>query len=482
MRLAQKCRRPVKIVFTREEVLQGGTRPAAGALIDIAVGAGEDGRLVAIEGNYRLDAGGLPGMSPSLLMQASAALYQCPNLDLQGYDVVTNKPRTEAYRGPGGIQAAFAMEQAMDALCQRLDMDPLEFRRRNASVTGSMMPIGTPFPSIGLTTILEQREQSPLLDRSAARRHGFRRGRGLALGYWRGTSMTSAGHITIAGDGRPMVTMGAVDLSGTRTTMAQVVAEEFGLPIGDIHIQTGDTKSVGYSDGAAGSRVARTMTAALVEASRDALGAVARAAPPRSCSARPRSSTMPRGVFRARQRGGAAIALAELMQATLTDGAVVGRGVSTKLPLGVEIGAHVCDVEVDTGTGLVTVLRYTAFQDVGLALNPAAVEGQIEGSVVQGLGWALTEGFDYGPDGHLRNASLLDYRMPTALDVPRIDCVIVETPVPNVPYGVRGVGEVPIVPPAAAVANAIARAIGVRITRMPMTPERVLDAMRKARS
>ena len=168
------------------------------------------------------------------------------------------------------------------------------------------------------------------------------------------------------------------------------------------------------------------------------------------------------------------------MQATLTEGAVVGRGVSTKLPLGVEIGAHVCDVEVDTATGLVTVLRYTAFQDVGLALNPAAVEGQMEGSVVQGLGWALTEGFDYGADGRLRNASLLDYRMPTALDVPKIDCVIVETPVPNVPYGVRGVGEVPIVPPAAAVANAIARATGVRMTRMPMTPERVLAALKGA--
>ena len=181
----------------------------------------------------------------------------------------------------------------------------------------------------------------------------------------------------------------------------------------------------------------------------------------------------------AARASGAAISLAELMQATLTDGAVVGRGVSTKLPLGVEIGAHVCDVEVDTDTGLVTVLRYTAFQDVGLALNPTAVEGQMEGSVVQGIGWALMEGFDYGPDGRLRNASLLDYRMPTALDVPQIECVIVETPVPNVPYGVRGVGEVPIVPPAAAVANAIARATGVRVTRMPMTPERVLAALQR---
>ena len=477
VRLAQKCRRPVKLVFTREEVLQGGSGPAAAALIDIAVGADGEGRLVAIDGTYRLDAGGLPGLSPSLVMQASAALYQCPNLNLQGYDIVTNKPRTEAYRGPVGIQAYFAMEQAMDALCQRLDMDPLEFRKRNASVTGSTMPIGTPFPAIGLTTILDRVGEHACW-REPLPKGRYPRGRGLALGYWRGTSMTSAAHITIAGDGRPMVTMGAVDLSGTRTTMAQVVAEEFGLPLDDIHIQTGDSKSVGYSDGAAGSRVARTTTAALVEACADALGQLRKRAAEK-LQRRPEDLDYAAGRFHVRDAGGPAISLAELMQATLTDGAVIGRGSSTKLPLGVEIGAHVCDVEVDTDTGLVTVLRYTAFQDVGLALNPAAVEGQIEGSVVQGLGWALMEGFDYAPDGRLRNASLLDYRMPTALDVPKIDCVIVETPVPGVPYGVRGVGEVPIVPPAAAVANAIARATGVRIWHMPMTPERVLLALRR---
>ena len=480
VRLAQKCRRPVKLLLTREEVLQGGSGPAAGALIDIAVGADREGQLVAIDGIYRMDAGGLPGLSPSLLMQASAALYQCPNLNLVGHDVVTNKPRTEAYRGPGGIQAAFAMEQAMDALCQRLDLDPLAFRKRNASVTGSTMPIGTPFPSIGLTTILDRVGEHPCwrdpLPQNRIKGR-YPRGRGLALGYWRGTSMTSAAHITIAGDGRPMVTMGAVDLSGTRTTMAQVVAEEFGLPLEDIHIHTGDSKSVGYSDGAAGSRVARTTTAALVEACADALGQLRKRAAEK-LQRRPEDLDYAAGRFHVRDAGGPAITLPELMQATLTDGAVVGRGSSTKLPLGVEIGAHVCDVEVDTDTGLVTVLRYTAFQDVGLALNPAAVEGQIEGSVVQGLGWALMEGFDYATDGRLRNASLLDYRMPTALDVPKIDCVIVETPVPGVPYGVRGVGEVPIVPPGAAVANAIARATGVRMTRMPMTPERVLAALR----
>ncbi len=480
LRLAQKCGRPVKLVLTREEVLQGGSGPAAGAQIDIAVAADHTGRLTAIKGTYRMDAGGLPGLSPSLLMQASAALYQCPNLELTGFDVVTNKPRTEAYRAPGGTQGAFAVEQAMDALCQRLEMDPLEFRKRNASVTGSTMPIGTPFPAIGLTTILDRIGAHACWTDTLPQGH-HPRGRGLALGYWRGTSMTSAAHITIAGDGRPMVTMGAVDISGVRSTMAQVVAEEFGLSIDDVHVHTGDSKSVGYSDAAAGSRVARTSTAALVEASRDALDQLRiRAAEKLQCARD--ELDYAEGIFRVRQPQGTTISLADLMQATLAEGAIIGRGVSTKLPLGVEIGAHVCDVEVDTDTGLVTVLRYTAFQDVGLALNPTAVEGQMAGSVVQGLGWALMESFDYGADGRLRNASLLDYRLPTALDVPPIECVIVETPVPNVPYGVRGVGEVPIIPPAAAIANAIARAIGVRVTHMPMTPERVLRALREKRA
>lgn len=477
VRLAQKSGRPVKIVMSRDEVMVG-TGPAAAARISVRVGADQNGRLTAIEGRYHIDTGGIPGTATTLLMQASAAPYQCENLRLEGFDVVTNKPRTEAYRGPGGIQAAFAVEQAVDGLAQKLDLDPLELRRRNAAVTGSLMPIGTPFPSIGLTTILDHVAAHPCWTEPIAP-GSLPRGRGLAVGYWRGTSMTSACHITIAGDGRPMVTMGSVDLSGTRTTMAQVAAEEFQLSIDDVHVAMGDTKSASFSDAAAGSRVGRTMTAAVVEASRDALGQLKlRAAEKLQCGVG--EVTYAAGTFGTSHAGGATISLAGLMKATLTEGAIIGRGVSTRLSLGVEVGAHVCDVEVDPETGQVTVLRYTAFQDVGKALNPTAVEGQIEGSVAQGLGWALTEGFDYDAKGRLRNASLLDYRMPTALDLPPIECVIIETPVPNVPYGVRGVGEVPIVPPAAAVANAIARAIGVRISHMPMTPERVLRALKGA--
>jgi CO/xanthine dehydrogenase Mo-binding subunit len=482
VRLSEITGRPVKLVLTREEVFQGGSGPPAAARHKIEVAADSEGRLTAIKGLYRQDCGGLPGLPPSLMMQASAALYQCPHLHLEGFDVVTNKPRTEAYRGPGGIQAYFAMEQAMDALCQSLDMDALEFRKKNAAVTGSTMPIGTPFPSIGLVHILDAvGKHSCWTDALPAGRPGFPRGRGLALGYWRGTSMTSACHISISGDGRPMVTMGSADISGTRTTMAQVAAEQFELSIEDVLVTMGDTKSVGYSDGAAGSRLARTMAAAVVEASDKALAELRRRAG-RLLQSDPAALTYATGVFKVPGGQGASISLPEIMQATLTDGAIVETGVSTKLPLGVEVGCHVADVEVDEETGQVTVLRYTAFQDVGRALNPTAVEGQLEGSVVQGLGWALTEGFDYGEDGRLRNSSMLDYRMPTALDVPPIEAVILETPVPDVPYGLRGVGEVPIVPVAGCIANAVARAIGKRVTHMPMTPERVLRAISQAQS
>ena len=474
-RLSQMCGRPVKIVISREEVMVGGSGPAAAAEIEVRVGADKQGRISAIHGRYVFDTGGIPGTPTTLLMQASAAPYQCPNLYLEGYDIVTNKPRTEAYRGPGGIQAAFAMEQAVDELALKLDLDPLELRRRNAAVTGSQMPIGTPFPSIAFDTIAARIAAHDCWTQPLGT-GALPRGRGIAFGYWRGTSMTSAAHVTIAGDGRPMVTMGAVDISGTRTTMAQVAAEEFGIALDDVHIAMGDTKSVGYSDASAGSRVGRTMAAAVSYACKDALAQLrSRAAQKLQCAVDELSYGS--GVFRA---GAASISLYDLMRATLTEGAITGRGVSTKLPLGVEAGAHVCDVEVDTETGQVTVLRYTAFQDVGRALNPASVEGQIEGSAAQGIGWALTEGFDYAPDGRLRNASLLDYRMPTALDLPTIGVVIIETPVPDVPYGVRGVAEMPIVPVAACVANAVRRATGVRMSQMPMTPERIRAALKKS--
>lgn len=475
-KLSEKTGRPVRIVMSRAEVMVG-TGPACAARIAVRIGAARDGRLTAIEGAFHFDSGGFPGAPTTLSMQAAVNSYRCDDIRLEGFDVVTNKPRSESYRGPGGPQVAFAVEQAMDELAERLGLDPLAFRQLNASVTGSPNALGEPFPPVALAALLDAVTAHPCwTDPLPPSASGRPRGRGLALGFWRGTSLTSACHVTLSGDARLAVTIGAVDISGVRTAMAQVAAEEFGLEVGDIHVQTGDTKSVGFSEVAAGSRVARTMAVAVHLACQDALGELKRrAAVLLQCPAG--EVTYAGREFRART-GGASVTLAHLAQDSLKSGAVVGTGSSSNLPLGVEVGAHVCDVEVDPGTGGVTVLRYTAFQDVGRALNPTAIEGQMAGSVAQGLGWALTEYLDYDPAGPLRNPNLLDYRMPTALDVPGIECVILESPVPGIPYGVRGVGEVPIIPPAAAVANAVRRATGRPQSAMPMTPERVLRSLR----
>jgi xanthine dehydrogenase molybdenum-binding subunit len=475
-KLSEKCGRPVQLTFSREEVLQGGSGPTAALQGKVQIGASKDGVINAIKGRIHVDAGGLPDMNPGIILQVFAALYQTPNLFLEGFDVVTNKPRTEAYRAPGGVQAAFLMEQAIDELSQKLKIDPLEFRRRNASVTGSTMPAGTPFPSIGVLEIADAVAAHPCWT-TPLEEGAMPRGRGLAFGYWRGTSMTSACHVTISGDGRPMFTLGSVDISGAHTSMAQVAAEQFQMSLDDVYVATGDSKSVGYTDISAASRVTRTMAAAVVDASQAALTELKKRAA-NLMQLTSEELIYDHGAFRTARNNGPFVTVAEVMKATLTQGAIVCQGTSSNLPFGVEVGAHVCDVEVDRDTGQITVLKYTAFQDVGFALNPPAVEGQIEGSVVQGLGWAISEGFDYGSDGRLRNASLLDYRIPTALDVPSIDTVLLQKPVPGVPYGLRGVGEVPIVPVAACVANAVARAIGSRVTQMPMTPERVFRAMK----
>ena len=474
-KLAEKCGRPVKIVLSRGEVMIG-TGMAPGAEIEVKVGARNDGTLTAIQARYLFDSGGLPGVDTSLQLQASANLYQCPNLHLEGLGIVTNKPRAESYRAPGGPQAAFAVEQAMDELALRLSMDPVEFRQRNASTTGSPMVIGTPFPPIALDAILARvAAHSCWTDPVPPGRNP--RGRGLAIGYWRGTSMTSACHISLTGDANAMVTVGAVDIAGTRTAMTQIAAETLGLAPEEVHVQMADTKSVAFTNISAGSRVTRTMAAAVYDASQQMIAQLKqRAAEQLQCAAA--DVVYADKAFHKDRPDGPSITLAALARASMLEGPIVASGVSTRLPLGVEIGAQVADVEIDPATGQVTVLRYTAFQDVGRAVNPAGVEGQIEGSVAQGLGWALTEGFDYDPEGRLRNANLLDYRIPTALDLPLIDCVIIETPVPGVPFGLRGVGEVPIIPPAAAVANAIARATGRRMLAMPMTPERVLTALK----
>jgi xanthine dehydrogenase molybdenum-binding subunit len=277
-------------------------------------------------------------------------------------------------------------------------------------------------------------------------------------------------------DGTVEAVVGSVDLTGTRTSLTQVVAEEFGLSADEVQVTVGDTDSVGYTDVSGGSRITYTMSAALNKACRDALDQLKQRAA-EQLEANLEDLEYADRRFFVRGSPQKAATLQELAKASVMgSGPIIGKGTATRMGLAHEFAVHIADVEVDPDTGKVKIIHYTAFQDVGCAVNPTQVEGQMQGGTVQGIGWALTEEYAYDK-GILRNPTLLDYRMPTALDLPMITTEIVEVPAPDGPYGIRGVGEVPIVPPPAALANAIYRAIGVRMHELPMSPERVRRAI-----
>ncbi|GBD11735.1 Putative xanthine dehydrogenase molybdenum-binding subunit XdhA [bacterium HR23] len=474
--LSQKTGRPVQIVLTREEVLRA-TGPGSPLVAHIKVGARRDGQITAIQAKFIYDSGAFPGGPVAGGVLSALAPYKTLHMRVDGYDVVTNKPRVAAYRAPGATASCFAMEALMDEVAEALGMDPIDFRLRNAVEEGDPMPNGLTWGRIGLKAMLERARRSPAWTEPLT---GPYRGRGMALGFWRGGTNTSSCHITVNADGSVNVTVGSVDLSSTRTGIAQMVAECLGIPFEQVRIVVGDTDTVAHTDNSGGSRITYSMSAAVYQASQDLLGKMkVRAAgmlgvPPEQVEYRDgrffvsdipdKFKTFPEVCY-ASTRGG---------------GALQGFGSNGRLKMAPAFSLHIADVEVDPETGKVRILRYTTFQDVGRAINPTLIEGQMQGGAVQGIGWALTEEYVFDEKGVLRNASLLDYRMPVALDLPMIDCEIIEVPASDGPFGVRGVGEAPIVPPAGALANAIYRATGVRFYRLPMSPERVFWALREA--
>ena len=473
--LAQKTGRPVKLVISREEVLRA-TGPGSPAVITVKAGARKDGTLTAASAIMRYDAGAFPGSPVSRGLLVGLAPYRLANLHAEGYDVVTNKPRVAAYRAPGGTPAGFAVDSLMDELAEALTIDPLEFRRRNAAQEGDILPLGMPLNRIGLSQMLDQITTHPCwtdpLD-------GPNRGRGLALGYWIGGAFTSSAEIKINPDATVAIFVGTVDLTGTRTTISQMVADELQLDPGQVTIKVGDTDSAPYADLSGGSRITYTMSVATHQACQDVLGQLkARAAEKLKVSTNEVEYTQTK--LWARSDPQQVVTLEELARESVAwgSGPIVGKGSTTRMQPAHAYAAHVADVEVDPDTGKVTILRYTCFQDVGKAINPAQVEGQIQGGAVQGIGWALNEEYIFDK-GVLANASLLDYRCPVALDLPMIEVSLTEVPASEGPYGLRGVGEVPIVPPAATLANAIYRATGTRLQELPMNPERIFWALHK---
>ncbi len=472
--LARRAGRPVKLVMTRTEVLLA-TSPTPGTYIRVKVGARRDGRLCAAAAELCYEAGAFPGSMVGSGAEPLFACYDIPHARIDGYDVVVNKPKTGAYRAPGTTPPAFAMEQVIDELAERLGLDPLEFRLLNSAREGTERIDGSVFTRVGSLEVLQAAREHP---HYRAPLEGPNRGRGVAYGYWRNWGGQSSCTLTLNADGSVSLLTGSMNVSGALTSVAMQAAEALGLPLEQVRIGMGDTDSVGYADYTSGSRTTFATGLAAIEAARDVIEQLrARAALLWRVS--PVDVSFGQGVFASRDGAGHLTFrdLAGLMGAT--GGPVTGRGNvdADRVGFGAAFGAHIVDVEVDPETGKVTILRYTAVQDVGHAIHPGQVEGQIKGGAVQGIGWGLYEGCQYAPDGSLLNPTLLDNKLPTALDAPAVEPVIVEVPNPNHPFGVRGVGEIPIVPPPAALANAIYRATGRRMEQLPMTPGYILERL-----
>ncbi len=471
--LAQKARRPVKLVLSRAEDLTSG-RPAPGAVVSLKLGATREGRLTAVSGSVMYNSGAFPQLLGAEGIITGLGHYRIPNLKFDGYSVVTNRPPVGAYRAPGAPQTTFAMESAMDMLAEALGLDPIELRLKNIVIEGDPMPSDLPFPRLGFRETLEAVARHP---RYQSKRQGKNVGRGVACGFWMGGVGSSAAHVNLNADGSVALVVGSVDLTGTRTTLAQIAAEALGIPYESVSVVIADTDTAPYSDITAGSRTTHQMGAAVYRACQDAKAQIVQRAAVR-LRADPSEIEMVDGKLRVRGAPEKQVTLAELARASITssEGAITGRGavgVPSRIPT---FSVHVVDMEVDPETGKARVLDCLVAQDAGLAVNPSLVEGQMQGAVAQGIGWALSEEYFYD-NGIVRNTTLLDYRQPTSLDVPFIDTLIVEVPSPTSVYGIKGIAEAPLVPAMAAIANAINAAAGVRLTELPMTPESVFRAL-----
>ncbi len=473
--LSRKTGKPVKVLMSRADVFEG-TGPTPGSYVRVKMGATNDGRITAAEAYLAFEAGAYPGSPVGAASFCVFSPYKVENGTVDGYDVVVNKPKTAAYRAPGATNAAFAAETVIDEICEKIGMDPLEFRVLNSAKEGDIRIDGPPTPHVGFVETVEAAKDHP---HYSAPLEGENRGRGVASGYWPNFGMKSSVVINVTADGTISLVEGSTDIGGTRASIAMQAAEVLGIPAESVTPTVADTDSVGYTAVTGGSRTAFATGYAAYEAAQDVKQQmIERAAKLWEVDAG--EVEFGDGIFSTVNGQEQEIDFKGLAaRLDETGGPVVGRGTADPNQPGPSIGLHVVDVEVDPDTGKIEILRYTATQDAGKAIHPSYVEGQIQGGAVQGIGWALNEEYIYNEKGEMTNASFLDYRIPTCLDLPMIDAVIVEVPNPGHPYGVRGVGETPIIAPPAAIANAVYRAIGVRMKELPMSPGRVLQAMGK---
>jgi CO/xanthine dehydrogenase Mo-binding subunit len=491
--LARATGRAVKVMTTSEEELTAAYARQP-AIVELKTGVTRDGRILAREGRLWFDTGAFAGSGPGVASVATLMLagpYRIPNLLLEGYAVYTHKTNFGSFRAPSGPQANFAVESQMDIIADALGLDPLELRLRNIVREGEEGPTGQVLTAVGLEECLRKAAAAIGWEE---RRPAPGRGKGIACGWWTTTGGSSGVYVKVNPDGTVALNTGAAEIgTAALTGAAQVLAEDLGVELADIHVVSADTLSTPFDFGAQGSRTAfavgNACRAAVADLKRQILALAARHLDVAEGALQVRDGCVTAAVEGKR----ATLAeLARLSQAS--GGGLIAHGTFVAPPTPYDtkrveghvypafhspsFHAHAVDLSVDADTGEVTVHRYVVAQDVGFAMNPTYIEGQIEGGVAQGLGQALSEEIVY-ENGRVLNANLTDYKMPTAVDVPRVESILVQHPSLVGPFGAKGVGEPPNIEPPAAVANAVASATGLRITDLPITAEKIALALQE---
>ncbi len=476
--LSKKTGNPVKMFMTRAEVIEA-SGPTSGSYVKVKIGVTNEGKITAAQGYLAFEAGAFPGSPIGGATACMLSPYDIENLLLDGYDVVDNKPKTTAYRAPGAPIGALAVETIMDEISEQLDIDPVDLRLMNAAKEGTRRSDGVVNGKIGMVELSEIVKNHDHYQTPVEQVEGALRGRGVAFGYWRNNTGPAACVATVTPDGVVNLSEGSVDVGGSRTAISQQLAEVLTIPIEDVNPQVADTDSIGYTSVTGGSGVAFKSGWAAFEAAQ----AIKKEMIKRASlvwDADESEVEYSKGIAQHKSDPELKLTFKEIASASNgTGGPIVGSAGVNPGGVGGSFAAMLVDVEVDKETGKTTILRCTPFTDVGKAIHPDYVEGQIQGGTAQGIGWALNEEYFMNEDGKVMNSSLLDYRMPTSLDLPMIDPVVVEVFNPGHPFGVRGVGESPLVPPLAAIANALYSATGVRMTELPMSPGAVKKALDK---
>ena len=473
--LSRKANRPVKLVLTRDEVFRA-SGPTSATSIDVKIGVKKDGTITAADATLRYSGGPYYGMWAELGSMTAFACYDLKNVRTVGYEVLVNRPKTAAYRAPSAPMAAFAVESVIDEVAHKIGMNALDFRIKNAAKQGTKSSYGPVYGPIGIGPTLEACKKHPHMQAPLGRNQG----RGMACGFWFNFGGQTCVDLNVQPDGTVNVAVGTIDVGGSRASLGLVAAEELGISYDQVRVVVADTSSLGHNDMTDGSRGTFSSSMATVFAARNAINVIKQRAA-RMWDIPVEDVDWKDGAAHAKGEGRGNMAPMSLKEiaaaAPTTGGPIAGHNEMVADGAGVSFATHICDVEVDPETGGTKVIRYTVVQDAGKAVHPTYVEGQFQGGAAQGIGWALNEEYVYGKDGRLQNPGFLDYRIPVCSDLPMIDTQILEIPNPNHPYGVRGVGETSIVPPLAAVANAVSNAAGVRMTHVPMSPPRILKAI-----